>query len=47
MKVARGRNCYNCGRFEHLVRYCRNWRIVVERRKIKIVENEHLKEEGD
>jgi len=25
MEVDRGRNCYVCGGFGHMVRHCRNW----------------------
>ena len=36
------RNCYSCGRFEHLVRNCRNRRIrnrIGERRKLEYRQN--------
>ena len=25
MEINRGRNCYACGGFGHMVRHCRNW----------------------
>ena len=26
MNINRGRNCYNCGGFEHITRYCREYK---------------------
>jgi len=37
MDVYRGGNCYNCGGFGHIARYCRkreNWRRVGQERRI-------------
>jgi len=55
MEIDRGRNCYICGGFGHMVHYCRNWgrRRVVEERRVEYKEKrikgnikqiEHLKE---
>ena len=36
MEVNRGRNCYACGGFGHMVRHCRNWRgKVAEGRRLE------------
>jgi len=36
MEVDRGRNCYTCRGFEHMVHYCRNWGgRVAENRRLK------------
>ena len=49
MNVDRGRNCYNCGEFGHLVRNCRNYGLVGQERRIKYRDNiymrDNLKEE--
>lgn len=26
--VNKRRNCYNCGGFNHIIRYCRSWKIM-------------------
>jgi len=31
----RRKNCYNCGGFEHIAKYCRNCEFVVQERKIE------------
>ena len=36
------RNCYNCGDFGHMVKYCRNWKIenkIGKGRKLEYEEN--------
>ena len=38
MEVDRGRNCFACGGFGHMARYCRNWGMrgrVGENRRIE------------
>ena len=38
MEVDRGRNCFACGGFGHMARYCRNWGMrgrVVENRRVE------------
>ena len=55
MEIDRGRNCYICGGFGHMIHHCRNWgrRRVVEERRVEYKEKrikgnikqiEHLKE---
>jgi len=47
--VDRGRNCYSCGEFSHLVWNCRNCEIVGQERRIEYKSNwnssNNLKEE--
>jgi len=47
IEVDQNRNYYNCREFEHSIRYCRNWRIIREDKRIKVLENEYLKEKED
>ena len=43
MEVDRGRNCYACEEFGHMVHYCRNRRRVAERRRLEFEGSyEHL-----
>jgi len=36
MEVDRGRNCFACGGFGHMARYCRNWgRRIAENRRVE------------
>jgi len=44
MEMNQKRNYYSCRRFGHLVRHCRNWRIIRKGRRMKIAENNYLKE---
>jgi len=30
-----GKNCYNCGGFGHIVRNCRNWRIIGRKKRLE------------
>jgi len=39
MDVNRGRNCYSCERFGHIVRNCKNWGFVGQRRRMKYGDN--------
>jgi len=46
MKVDHERNYYNCRRFDHLAKYCRDQKIIRESKRIEIINNnEHLKAE--
>jgi len=47
IEVDQNRNYYNCREFKHLIKYYRNWRIVRESKRIKVVENEYSKEKED
>ena len=44
MNVDRGRNCYNCGEFGHLVRNCRNYGLVGQERRIKYRDNIYMRD---
>jgi len=37
--INRGGNCYSYGKFGHLVRNCRNWNIVGQRKRIEYEDN--------
>jgi len=39
MEVDRERNCYTCGEFGHMARYCRNRRRVAEGRRLEFKGN--------
>jgi len=39
MDIDRGRNCYNCGKFGPMARYCRSQGIVGQERRIKYRDN--------
>ena len=39
------RNCYNCGGFGHIVRYCRNRRVEMNRR-METEDSNNLNEDG-
>ena len=39
MDIDKGRNCYNCGRFDYMARHCRSCGIVGQRRKIEYRDN--------
>ena len=46
MKVDHERNYYNCRRFDHLAKYCRDQKIIRKSKRIEIINNnEHLKAE--
>jgi len=47
MDVDRGRNCYACGGFEHLARYCRNRRMGMNRRMEQVEDNNNSNLNGD
>ena len=37
--VDRGRNCYNCRSFGHIIRNCKNWKIIGQERRIDYKNN--------
>ena len=39
--VDKGRNCYNCESFGHIVRNCKSWNIIERGRKLEYGENEN------
>jgi len=39
MEVDKGRNCYNCGKFGHIARNCRNWKIMEQEKILKYENN--------
>jgi len=43
--IDRGRNCYSCGGFGHMAHYCRNRRIIGEKRRITYRQIDNLKGE--
>ena len=45
MEIDRGRNCYVCGGFGHMTRYCRNWgrKRVEQRRRLEYEERRFVK----
>ena len=42
MDVDRGRNCYNCGSFGHIIRNCKNWKIIRQERRIDYKNNRQI-----
>jgi len=44
MNVDRGRNCYGCGEFGHLVSNCRNWGLVGQERRIEYRDNINMRD---
>ena len=48
IEVDRGRNCYSCREFEHIVRHYKNQEFVVQERRMEYEDNcnmDNLKEE--
>jgi len=39
MNVNHKRNCYSCGRFGHIIRNCKNWRIIEKGRRLEYENN--------
>ena len=39
MEVDKGRNYYNCGKFGHIARNCRNWKIMEQEKILKYENN--------
>jgi len=42
MEVDKGRNYYDCRRFEHITKHCRNWELVVQGKRIKYRDNYNI-----
>ena len=39
MEVDKGRNYYNCGKFGHIAKNCRNWKIMGQEKILKYENN--------
>jgi len=39
INMDRERNCYNCGEFGYIIKHCKSWGIVSQRRRIEYRDN--------